>query len=258
MFELLRGETKRIWISYWRYPLEFLSGLVVMFVTFYLIVVGAEHVAGSESQFGGDRASGLILGYWLWNLTRFAFTYTATALREEALRGTLEQVYLSPFGTLFVFLTRSAASLSINIFTSTLLLGLLLLFSGQSLSFPPLIVVALSFAGLAAYGIGFLMAALTLLFKQIGQFLTIAQFLLLPTVFVPFETLDSKLAELYVFLPIAPAAAILRSLMASQVTPDSTAFLHAFINGACYLAVGLALFHLGDRVTRRRGLVGAF
>ncbi|MEO1085151.1 MAG: ABC transporter permease, partial [Acidobacteriota bacterium] len=71
MFELLRGETKRIWIAYWRYPLDFISGLLVLFITFYVIIMGAEYVSGGQtSRFGGDRLSGLILGYWLWNLTR--------------------------------------------------------------------------------------------------------------------------------------------------------------------------------------------
>lgn len=259
MFELLRSETKRIWTAYWRYPLDYLSGLVVLFITFYVIVMGAQYVSGDqETQFGGDRLTQLILGYWLWNLSRFAFTYTASALRTEALRGTLEQIYLSPFGTLRVFLIRSVASLSINLVTSTFLLGLLLLLSRQTLNFPPLALFGLATALMAAYGVGMLMASLTLIFKQIGQFLTITQFLLLPSVFVTFEDMGGQLAQLYVLLPIAPSAAVLRGVMASDVTPDLVLFGHALLNGLVYLGVGMALFRLGDRLARRRGVVGVF
>ncbi|MEO1085152.1 MAG: ABC transporter permease [Acidobacteriota bacterium] len=255
---LLWAEARRIWTIYWRYPLDFVSGLVVLFITFFVILTGVQYVAGPSFQFGDDRLSGLILGYWLWNLSIFAFSYTATALRIEAVSGTLEQIYLSPFGTLRVFCLRSLASLAINVVTSTVLLGLLMLVTGRQLSFPPEIALPLLTTLMAAYGIGLGMAALTLLFKQTGEFFTIVQFLILPAVFVPFESLNGPLAQLYSLVPIAPSAEALRSLMTAQVTPEPSLFLMGFVNGAIYLAAGTALFFYGDRLARKRGVVGLF
>ncbi len=257
MLRLFVGETRRSWTIYWRYPLNFLGGLVVVFITYFIIIVGVKYVAGPSFQFG-DKLSGLILGYWLWNLSIFAFSYTATALRLEAVSGTLEQVYLSPFGTLRVFLIRALASLSINLFTTSILLGILLLMSDRQLSFPPLIVPPLATALMAAYGIGLLMAAMTLLFKQTGEFFTIVQFLMLPSVFIPFEKMTGPWVDLYILVPLAPSAAALRGLMTQQVTPEPTVFLHALINGLLYLAIGTALFRRGDGVARRRGVIGQF
>lgn len=255
MFDLLRAEIKRTWTIYWRYPMDFVSGLVIMFVTFYALIAGTRYIAGPAVQFG-DRLDGLILGYWLWNLAVFAFSYTATAVRMEAVTGTLEQIYLSPHSTLRVFMIRSVASLGINLSTSTLLLVILLLLTGRRFSFPLTALVPLATALMASYGIGLLISGLTLLVKQVAQFLTIVQFLLLAVVLVPFETWDAD--TLVALIPIAPSAGLLRDLMTRQAEPELLAFLLAGGNGVIFLTLGMLLFGLADRQARVRGIVGQY
>lgn len=257
MLDLLIAELKRSWIIYKRYPMNFASGLVIMFVTFYALVMGAQYMAGAQFQLG-ERLDGFILGYWMWNLTIMAFSYTATAVRMEAAAGTLEQIYLSPHGTIKIFTVRCIASIGISIGTSTIMLIILLLLLDRRLSFPPLLIVPLLTMMMASYGIGLLMSACALLFKLIGQFMTIVQFLLLPMVLVPFETWEGPAAGLYGFFPLAPSAKMLRDLMAREIVPSPGDFAVAFLNGLVIYVIGLFLFGLADRRARRRGIVGHF
>jgi ABC-2 type transport system permease protein len=254
MLELLRAELKRTWTLYWRYPMDYVSGLFIMLVTFYALVMGARYIAGPASVFG-DRLDSIILGYWLWNMAVFSFSYTATAVNIESMGGTLEQIFLSPFGPVRVFIARSVASLGLNLATSTVLLGVLLLLSGRRLSFPPLIVVPLVTLLLTTYGIGFLVSGLTLLAKRTSQLLTILQFLLLPLVLLPIEAWGAYGAGAYL-LPIVPSAAVLRGLMARQEIPPAWSFAVAALSGILYFAGGVILFRVADRQARLRGLLG--
>lgn len=255
MFEHFRAELRRSWTVYLRYPMDFFSGLAIMFVTFYVLLAGAKYVAGPATQFG-DRLDGIILGYWLWNLAVFAFSYTATAVRLEAMAGTLEQLYLSPFSSLRIFIVRCLASLTMNLLTSSLLLGLLLLITGRRLSFSPMLVFPLVAVLLATYGFGLAMSGISLLFKQTGQFQAIAQFALLPLVMVPFESWGLPwLRHVYAVLPVVPAAEILRDLMTRASEPGLGEYAVALANGAAYLVVGIILFRMADRQARLRGLL---
>lgn len=255
MIELFRAELKRAWILYVRYPMDYVSGLVIMLVTFYVLVMGARYIAGPAMGFG-DRLDGVILGYWLWNLAIISFSYTATAIHLDALAGTLEHIFLSPYGPVKVFLARSLASIGLNIGTSSLLLLVLLLITGRRLSFPPLLALPLLTLLITTYGIGLMVSGLTLLAKQINQFLAILQFLFLPLVIVPFETWEGAYSIARFFVPIAPSAALLRGLMTRDAGLDLGHLLIATVNSLIYFVLGVILFRAADRRARARGLLG--
>lgn len=255
MIELFRAELRRTWTLYVRYPMDYVSGLLIMLVTFYVIVMGARYISGPALAFG-ERLDSVILGYWLWNIAIISFSYTATAINQDAAVGTLEQIFLSPFGPVRVFLVRSFASIGLNMLTSAIMLGLLLLLTGRRLSFPPMLVLPLVSLLVTTYGIGLLVSGLTLLAKQLNQFLAILQFLFLPLVLVPFETWEGPTRLVGLLFPVAPSAAILRGLMARAESPSMLAIGIAAANAAAYFVIGVWLFRIADRQARTRGLLG--
>lgn len=251
---LFLNELSRSWILYRRYPADVLSGLALLLITFFALLMGAQYIAGPSAQMG-ERVDSVILGYWLWSLTIFALSNTATMVQGESIAGTLEQVYMAPHSPVRVFVTRAAASMGINVATSLVLLGILLLLTGRRLDFPILLVVPLATVVLSAYGLGLALGGLALVFKRVGRVVNLSQFFLLFLVFVPVEEQAGIAASL---LPIAPGAALLRELMARQQGLDPALTAGAVVGGLLYFGIGTLLFRTADRAARKRGLLAQY
>jgi ABC-2 type transport system permease protein len=257
MFNLFVIESKRIWRLYRRYPVEALGGLMMMFITFYALFLGAKYLAGSALQFG-DRLDGLVVGYGLWSLVLFNLSSTASALQIEAQTGTLEQVSMSGFGLLRVVLIRGFAALGLSLAISAALVGVLLHLTHRTLSFSGLIVLPLITVVGASLGIGLLMAALALVYKRIGQVLRLFQFVLLALVIVPVERWAGPFKAFGVLVPIAPSAGQLRDLMVRGLPFDFGEYGYACVNAAIFFILGVAAFRWADRAARERGLLGQY
>lgn len=257
MFNLLAIETKRTWLLYRRYPVELLGGLLMMFLTFYALFLGASYLAGTDFQFG-DRLDGLVLGYGLWTLVLFNLSSTAAVLQVEAQTGTLEQVSMSGYGLLRVVIARGIASLGISLALSAVLLVILLRLTDRSLSFPPAIVLPLLTVIGASLGVGLVLGAAALLFKRVHQLMRLFQFVLLALVVVPVERWVGPFRSLSVLVPIAPSAGQLRDLMVRGLPFDLGSYWLGVANAALFLTLGVVCFRSADRAARRRGLLGQY
>lgn len=257
MIHLLMIEFKRVWLLYRRYPMEALGGLLMMFITFYALFLGASYLAGSSFQFG-DRVDGLILGYGLWTLVLFNLGSTASAIQIEAQTGTLEQVAMSGFGLLKVILIRGFAALGLSLAISGALLVILLRLTHRTLSFPSGIALPLISVVLASFGIGLLMGGLALLYKRVQQVMRLFQFVLLALVVVPVEQWDGVKRIIGLLVPIAPAAGQLRDLMVRGQAFSLDAFGYGLINGFLFFVIGIFAFRQANRLARQRGLLGQY
>ena len=253
---LLLAELRRMGTLYRRYPLEVISGVMVVALTFGLLLAGGYYLAGPEAQFG-DRIESLIVGYWLWTLVLFALGDSAATFRTEALTGTLEQMYLSPYGLLRITVARTIASTLLNVAISAAVLVLLLAVTDKALRFPPAALVPLIAGVAAAYGIGLALGGLALVFKRADGPLNLARFLMIVPVLVPLEN-DAATRGLAALLPVAPAATVLRDVMARGQALEAAAVGAALLNGMLYLTAGAILLACADAVVRRRGLAGQY
>jgi ABC-2 type transport system permease protein len=257
MFDLLSVEARRMQILYRRYPLEAFGGILMTAVTFYALFVGARFMAGSAFRFG-EQSDGLILGYGIWTLVLFNLNRIALVLQVEAQTGTLEQLCMSPFGSLRVVLMRGLAGFLFILFMSIGLILLMLQLTGRALHFQAAGLLPLLSVFLGSYGLGLSLGALALLFKQVQQMMRLFQFVLLILVMAPFERWTGIKRILSYLLPIYPAARQLRDLMARGLPFDPGLFSIVLLNGIGHLLLGLLLFKLADREARRRGLLGQY
>ena len=106
MMDLLYAEFKRTWIQLIRYPTEIISGIIITAAVFYGLFVSAQYIAGPGFAFG-DRLDAVVVGYVVWTLILFINNDIAINLQLEAQTGTLEQIFLSPFGAPRVFFGQS-------------------------------------------------------------------------------------------------------------------------------------------------------
>ena len=254
---LLIGEFKRTWLQTLRYPTEVIGGVVILTAVFYGIFFSTQYMAGSVGTFG-TRLDSLIVGYVTWTLVLYILNDTATSLQLEAQTGTLEQVFLSPFGAFNVFLIRAVASLTLRLLLILVVLGLILWITSSQLSFPITLLLPLLTLVLAAYGLAFLAGSLALVFKRVQQLLGIFQFVLLFLLATPTENWTGTARTVANVLPILPSIGLLRGLMARGESLDWGLWAIALINGLAYFALGTAVFRWAERKAKRQGTLGGY
>ena len=257
MIDLFLGEFRRTWLQTLRYPTEAVGGVIILTAVFYGIFFSTQYMAGSASAFG-DRLDALVVGYVTWTLVLYILNDTATSLQLEAQTGTLEQVFLSPFGASKVFLVRAVANLTLRLLLIAIVLGLILLITGSQLAFPILLLLPLSTLILAAYGLAFLAGSLALVFKRVQQLLGIFQFVLLFLLATPTEDWTGAAQTVASLLPILPSIGLLRGLMARGEMLDWGAWAIALANGMVYFATGVVVFRWAERKAKRQGTLGGY
>ncbi|MBD2100110.1 ABC transporter permease [Leptolyngbya sp. FACHB-261] len=257
MRELLRAEFKRSWIQSWRYPSETIGGIVIATLIFYGIFLSARYIAGPSLQFG-DRLDSIVVGYVLWDLVVLVMNDIAIGLQIEAQTGTLEQLFLSPFGAAKIFLARGLASLVLRLILTLSILLAILLLTGSRLAFPPSLLLPLAAVLLGAYGLAFLLGALSLLLKRIQQLLGIFQFALFFLLATPIETWTGPSRLLGLLLPMASGAGLLRDLMAREQALDVGQLALALLSGVGYFSLGLLVFTWAERQAKRQGILSGY
>ena len=257
MLKLFLAEVKRSWIQFIRYPAEAIGGVFIIIALFYGLFLGASYIAGPSIKLG-DRLDSIIVGYMLWTLVTFVLFDIAGTLQNEAQTGTLEQLFISPFGAPRVFLTRAIANLMIQFVLITTILLIIMSLTGHWLSFPPTLILPLITVILGAYGLSFAIGSLALLLKRIQQLLGIFQFALLFLLSVPTETWTGSSKILGLLLPMTAGAGLLRDMMARQQPLNLPLLGLALLNGSIYFGLGLALFRFAERETKRNGRLGGY
>jgi len=257
MLNLFLAELRRIWTQFRRYPGEAIGGIIGTTMLFYGLFLGTRYVAGPGLQFG-DRLDAMIIGYVLWTLVLFIIFDIAANLQIESEIGTLEQVFLSPFGAANVFLARALAGLTLNLTLNLGILLIILVLTGSRLYFPPALLLPLASILLGAYDLAFAMGSLALLLKRVQQLLSLVQFALLFLIAAPSETWQGPLRILGFLLPMTSGAGILRNLMARGQSLEPLPLILALLNGIVYFALGLGIFRTCEREAKRRGILGGY
>lgn len=255
--ELLIAELRRSWTEFIRYPAEVIGGIIIITSVFYGLFLSARYMTGPTTQFG-DRLDAIVIGYVLWTLTIYLINDIANNLQLEAQTGTLEQVFLSPFGAPQVFLARAIASLTLRFSLIVIILSIIIAITGSQLQFPPTLVLPLVTMLLGGYGLAFTMGSCALLFKRVQQLLGLFQFVLLFLLAVPTETWTGWMHWITLAIPMIPSVELLRSLMARGEGLDLAQFSLAFANGFGYFLLGLFLFRWAERRAKQRGILAGY
>ena len=257
MLELFFAELRCSWIQFCRYPVESISQIIFTSAIFYGLFVGAGYVAGSSFQLG-DRLDSLVVGYMLWVLVNFVMANIAGGLQSEAQTGTLEQLFLSRYGAVQVFLMRGLAYLTLEVLKIVVILFIIILLTGSSLYFPPLLILPFISVLLGAYGFAFIIGSISLLLKRVQQLIPLLLFPLLFLLTIPTETWTGTPKFLALLIPMTPGAGLLRSLMARGDSLDLITLTIAFINGIVYFYIGISFFKVAEKQAKKRGILSGY
>lgn len=255
MLEVLRVNFSKQLIEMRRYLPNTIGELVTFYAVFLLLFLGIRTMGDPTSA--DDNIRYVIVSNAFWMILVMTFMMMASELANEAIRGTLEQLYMSPQPAWLIILARAVSNLGIYLVLTVAVVALAMLTSGQWLSFTLPAALLLGVPTLAAVlGLGFIGAGLALVFKQIGSLLQIGQFVLMAMAFAPVGVLPGL--EL---LPAMKGIDLVRNIAVGELQlgqiPASDWWVLG-LNGAGWFAVGLLVFRLLERRAINRGLLGKY
>ncbi|MCI0440149.1 MAG: ABC transporter permease [Chloroflexi bacterium] len=253
------SETRKGLLLQWSYKfntLMMLGRLSLFFVLISLIIGG-----GALER---ERLSETLLGFIIWFYAAIAISNMSYSLTEESQAGTLEQMYMTPAPTGIVILGRAFASLAtassmivLVVVGLTLALGIRIPIRWEGLPVFALTMMAL-------FGLGFIIAGVTLLFKQVNQFGNLVENLLmyLSGALLPVHNLPELLETFSKILPTTHGIIALREvLLDGRSLGDvwSTGSLGwLLVTSGGYLIIGFALFKLFERQAKNRAMLGQY
>lgn len=237
-----------------RYHVNTLSKIGTVFALFLIIFVGGRAATGGAIT---DSLGGIIVGFFLYTMALESFSSVSNDISREKMWGTLEQLYLSAHG----FRRVIAAKVVVNVFVSFLLgsgvLALMLVTTGERLHFDVVSIVVVGTLTLAtAVGLGFVFAALAIIYRRIQSLFRIVNLVLLGFVAAPVE--GNPLLKL---IPLTLGSHLIRRIMVDGVPfwqlPAADLWL-LVAKAAVYVVVGGVVFAYGVDVARRRGVFGHY
>lgn len=242
-----------------RYPVNTLSTLVTVYLFFAIIFFGGRAAAAQLGGVGaiGSTLDGLIVGWFLWTMAIAAYFSLAMSITHESQWGTLEQLYMTPYGFGAVMAGQVVAFVLESLLWGAIILPLMLVTTQRSLSVDlltigPIVVLAL----LSVVGIGFVFAGAALLWKRIENVSQLMQFLILGLIAAPASGIDALR-----YLPIAQGSWMLQQAMQDGVRLWEFALADIGLlvaTGVVYSLAGYLVFNRAAVAARRRGVMGHY
>jgi ABC-2 type transport system permease protein len=274
----LRHYAGAVWaenIKEWRleltYPADFARSLIdpVVYLLPYLLY-GLALVGGRQSPHlaklvgTSDIVTFVVLGYIFIGFMNMALWAMGFSLRKEQFYGTLESVFAAPVPR-WIFSMGMAMHSILHQFLMILsqIVFITIIFSitiNPSGLLPSLAIVGLMLVAL--YGIGMLMASMTLIFKQgwlISEALASIVMVITPIAY-PLAVLPIFLQKAALAVPTTYGILTVRHFLLGEQMGFSvgTAFLRVAVLCVVWVAFGLVVFALIDRYTRRSGTLSHY
>ena len=256
---VMLNETRKALLILWDYRFSTLMEFFMIGMVFAGVLLFT-----GQGQLLPEQLTSALLGFLLTiyvmeTLSRMSFT-----LMGEAQAGTLEQMYMSPVSSAFLLTGQTLASFIVA--TGYLLIivpALMFIFDIQmALPLASLPIILLTLVGVA--GFGFLMAGMTIVFKQVGPLSNMLSNLLLFVngTFLPVDRMPDWLASAAKIMPSTQGIVALRQVATdgmtlAQVWSDGTLVFLA-VHSVFFLVAGWLVFRWCEDVARRRGTLGYY
>ncbi|CAN5601683.1 hypothetical protein BH24DEI1_BH24DEI1_02060 [soil metagenome] len=255
MLNVMAANIRKVALELWRYLPNTIS-MILTFYAFFLAIFFGLRFGGDPVSFDANVAYAIV-SYAFWFLAIIAMQGIGWEISNEAMRGTLEQLYMSPVGTWKIMLARMTGSILIHLVIMAALLVLSMLTARQWLNLDLLSIAPIMlFTLLSMVGIGFMIAGLSILYKQIQAFLQIVQFVFFGLTFVSISALPPlELA------PFVKGVDMVRGVMTQGLGLASFSagdWLSLVANALVYFALGLLVFRRCEALAMRRGLLGHY
>jgi ABC-2 type transport system permease protein len=237
-----------------RYAFNTATNVIIISAFFLVLVFGGRRIAPQSIT---DSLSSITVGFFLLLMATLVCSTIAWDLLREAKQGTLEQLIMSPLGFGRVVLITSGVNVLVSFIYGIVLLGLMLLTTGETLVIAPLTVILIGLLALgSAVGVGLTLGGTALVFKRIEYVFLIIPFAFIVFVATPVE--DSLVLKL---LPLSLGSYLLRLSMTEGVPLWQLPVFDLgllVVKSLVYVATGYIAFLYASRVARKQGRLGQY
>lgn len=255
---LLRAIFVKRYLLMVRYRVNFAAQFLGMYLFFAVIFFGGK--AAVDRTGAGAMTStfdGIIIGWFLLMMAQAAYFSLASNVTQESQWGTLEQLYMSPYGFGKVMFLKVTANVTQGMIIGLAILAMMLLTTQRELTVDLLTVLpVVLLALLSIVGIGFVFAGLTLIYKRIESVSKLMQFVLVGLIAAPVTDISPLR-----YLPVVQGSSMLQTAMRDGVRlwefPLHDVGVLAVV-AVGYLAAGYAVFRYCTHVARKRGVMGHY
>lgn len=216
----------------------------------------------------GSSLNATVIGYVLWTLIQNTISQMGMTVANEARNGILEQQYLMPISTKQLFFNKIIVNIITSTVQVTLVLLLIMFFTGHWLNLSLLTLLPFSLTLIATIGLGYVVVSLVLRFKRIGSTLIIFQYIYLAVLLINFEYYSSTIKILSCLLPICPMVSWIRlivnqlswiRLIVNQHSYNLPFYLvGSLFNAAFWLIIGLLVFNLTNKYIKQKGTLSLY
>ena len=263
---LVKAEIKRDLLYMKRYPLEIISFLFFMFLILVAIIYGMDtllpggkRVLDPGSGFDAER---MILGYCLMQFVMATQMGWSGQIQNESQTGTLEQLSISGHSLGGVLLARGLAQLPRQIISFFLMVGcyILVFFLYHTLSLNSWLMTIANLCILAVgiFGISFIFAGITLLFKRVGFFFQIINFAFLGLFWQNRDTLSAPVMVVYDHFPLTVGMSRILSSMTNPARSTPFDLLTFALISVVSAAAGYVIFRWMEHKARNHGLLSQY
>ena len=248
------GELKQYYLNYVFYNL----GLVTMFIGFFY----------SFNQNSNQKeAAILLIGLITWQLCTSGFTYFVGVIEDEALMGTLEQIFMTRTSIYKVLFSKALVTSLFNLLQAFLIFAICLVFFRCGGVFLGLgvkavyICIVIVFTLISFYLLGLFAAGLALFYKRIQSVAQIINYVLLffANITVDIQTLPAALQPIGYVVPIGWAMRIVRGLVLHDgiyIAPGDVTGL--VLSTVCFGLVGYVGFRISLKRAKKFGKLGHY
>lgn len=240
---MLFGELKTYFLNYVFYNI----GLIILFT-------------GLMYNYGSSIS--LLLALVLWNATTSSTSYLSSLIYEEAMMGTLEQIFLTKTKIQIIMASKIFVNLLFTLIKSIILLAISSLFFLNKLNFEfsfieiLFIIVIYIFTILTFYFLGEIFGGLSLYYKRISSVLSVFTNILLLFSGV-FSSIDLNNVMFYI-TPL-PSSIKLISMVTNENYENFLPVFIVFILLVCiYIISGITIFNLYVKKAKKDGKLNQY
>ncbi len=215
--------------------------MVLFYIIFFALMKGLSAFSGSLPMNLGESVQGLVVSYYAWTMMLSVYTTAAYLVQQNQQFGTLENLIVNSESFSFVLISENIVSILffflfswVNLFVFSKIAKITFFIN----FFTVLYVVLIGL--LAILGLSLLLSGIALLYKRVGSFMNIGQFLLLGFLYIKDTTISRM------FIPFYQAKQLLEKTFIHDVSfLDFTASDHLYLilNAAIFLILGVFFFH---------------
>ena len=256
---LLANEIYIRWILHWYYTLNTVASLLLMIVNFLWLIVLA-----NSGSLAPEQIAPSLVGYIIWAYSDYAIYDFTWNILQEAQKGVLEQMFITPFSFGSVLMARVLS----NMVVATIEIGVaalvIMLFWG--IPFPltwgsiPIIIITM----IGLYSFALILGGLTLVFKQIQSFATLISWIILYLngSVASIDKFPVWLQKIAYWLPTTEGIQALQKLVLKQATLHSLwqsgSLTFLILHSVLMLILGTVIFRWSERKARQQGGLGHY